>query len=141
MSGALRRMTDPLGSLEELDVLLVEDDVDVRETITWMLEQAGARVTGCGDGPQALCALQTAVPHVLVMDIRLPGPSGFSVMRTIRHLDDEAARAVPALALSGSIEAFGVEHIVNAGFTEYLSKPVSLERLVRTVGRLAGRGT
>jgi CheY-like chemotaxis protein len=73
------------------------------------------------------------------MDINLPGPSGLSVMRTIRHLDDAAACAVPALALSGSTEAFRGQSVVDAGFTEYLSKPVSLERLVRTVGRLAGR--
>ena len=134
-------MTDPPRLLEGLHVLLVDDDLDLRETVTWMLEDAGARITGCGDGAEALEAFRSAVPDVLVMDINLPGPSGFSVMRTIRQLDDPAARAVPALAMSGSVEKFGVERIVDAGFTECLSKPVSLESLVRTVGRVAGRAT
>jgi CheY-like chemotaxis protein len=132
-------ITAPVEPLDGLHVVLVDDDLDLRQTVTWMLEHAGARVTGCGDGAEALEALRSAVPDVLVMDINLPGPSGLSVMRTIRHLTDPAARAVPALALSGSTEASGVERTVDAGFTEYLSKPVTLERLVRTVGRLAGR--
>ena len=132
-------MTEPRRPLDGLHVLLVDDDVDVRQTVTWMLEHAGARVTDCGDGVEALEALRSAVPDVLVMDLNLPGPSGFDVVSTIRHCGDAAARAVPALALSGSIEKFGVERIEEAGFTEWLRKPVSLDRLVRTVGRLAGR--
>jgi CheY-like chemotaxis protein len=135
-------MTDPPRSLAGLHVLLVDDDVLVRDMVTTMLEHAGARVTGCGNGSQALDALHTAVPDVLVMDINLPGPSGFSVMRTIRHLDDPVARAVPALALSGAIKQFGSELVLEAGFTECLNKPVSsMDLLVRTVRRLARRET
>jgi CheY-like chemotaxis protein len=128
----------PLGGLH---VLVVDDDPDIRDVLTLMFELAGARVTGCGDGFQALDALQADVPDVLVMDINLPGPDGFNVMNRIRQLHDPAARAVPAIALSGSIEEFGVDRIVDAGFTEWFGKPGSGEQLVEAVARLAGRAT
>jgi two-component system CheB/CheR fusion protein len=134
-------MTDPAGSLAGLHVLLVDHDVRMRDMLTIVLEQAGARVTACANGAEVLDALRSAVPDVLVMDIKLPGPDGFSIVRTIRHLDDPWARAVAAVALTGYGEQFEVEQIVEAGFSECLNKPVSVDLLVRTVARLAGRVT
>ena len=134
-------ITDRSLPLSGLHVLLVDDDMRVRDMVTLMLEHAGARVTGCANGPQALDALRVAVPDVVVMDINLPGPSGLSVIRAIRRLDDPGARAVPAIAVSGYGEQFGLEHITEAGFTECLSKPSPLDRFVRTVARVAGRAT
>jgi CheY-like chemotaxis protein len=118
----------PPRSLAELRVLLVDDDVRMRDMLTTMLEQAGARVTACANGPEALDALQRAVPDVVVMDINLPGPSGFSVMRTIHRLDDPAARAVPAIALSGYGDELGLTSMLDAGFTDFLAKPVRMDR-------------
>jgi CheY-like chemotaxis protein len=129
----------PLQPLAGLHVLVVDDDLGVRNVVTSTFELAGARVSGCGNGVQALDAVETDMPDVLVMDINLPGPNGFTVMRMIRHLDDPAAHAMPAIALSGSFEDFGVERMLYAGFNEWFRKPLSLERLVRAVGRLAGR--
>jgi two-component system CheB/CheR fusion protein len=125
--------------LAGLHVLVVDDDMHVRDMVTMMLEHAGARVTGCANGPQALDALRAALPDVMVMDINLPGPSGLSVMRTIRRLDDVGARAVPAIAVSGYGEQFGLDVIKEAGFTECLSKPVALGDFVGAVARVAGR--
>ena len=132
-------MNDRPRPLAGLHVLLVDDDIHVRDMVTMMLEHAGAQVTGCANGPQALEALRVSVPDVIVMDINLPGPSGLSVIRTIRRLDDPVARAVPAIAVSGYGEQFGLEHITEAGFTECLSKPVPLDQFVRTVARVVGR--
>jgi CheY-like chemotaxis protein len=120
-------------------VVLVDDDVDLRDVVTMMLEQAGALVTGCGDGAEALEALRFSVPNVVVMDINLPGPSGFSVMRTIRRLDDPAARAVPAIAISGYADQLGLEPMLEAGFNDFLAKPIQMNRLLRAVGRATGR--
>src|SRR6185436_9998112 len=101
-----------------LHVMLVDDDMHVRDIVTLMLEHAGARVTGGANGTQALDAIRLAVPDVVVMDINLPGPSGLSVIRTIRRLDEPGARAVPALAVSGYGEQFGLVFIKEAGSTE-----------------------
>lgn len=135
---ALSTATPPR-RLDGLHVLIVDDDVDVRDVLSLAFELAGARVTACQDGLQALDAFETDMPDVLLMDINLPGPNGFSVMRMMRQLHDPATRAVPAIALSGSIEDFGVERMVYAGFNEWFSKPVALDRLVAAVARLAGR--
>jgi CheY-like chemotaxis protein len=125
--------------LAGLHVLVVDDDMHVRDMVTMMLEHAGARVTGCANGPQALDALRAAVPDVMVIDINLPGPSGLSVMRAIRRLDDACARAIPAIAVSGYGEQFGLDVIKDAGFTECLGKPVGLGDFVRAVARVVGR--
>jgi CheY-like chemotaxis protein len=124
--------------LTGLHVLLVEDDETVREMMTLALEYGGARVSECADGAQALEALRSAVPDVIVMDLTLPGANGLSIIRTIRQLEDPDAPAVPAVAVSGNIDHFGVEEIIAAGFTEYLRKPVGIDRLVQVVARLAG---
>jgi CheY-like chemotaxis protein len=130
---------EPPRPLEGLRVLFVDDDVRMRDMITTMLEQAGARVTGCANGAEALDALQQGVPDVVVMDINLPGPSGFSVMRKIRHLDDPAARVVPAIALSGYGDELGLTPMLDAGFTDYLGKPIRMDRFLRAVERAAKR--
>ncbi len=127
--------------LTGVHVLVVDDDADFRDVVSLMFESAGARVTGLGDGPQTVEALQTIVPDVLVMDINLPSQNGLSVMSMIRHHRNQAARAVPAIALSGAVEDLGVRRLAEAGFTEWLSKRGSLDGLVQAVTRLAGRTT
>jgi CheY-like chemotaxis protein len=127
--------------LSGVHVLVVDDDVDFRDVVTLMLESAGAHVTARGDGAQALDALRTIVPDVLVMDINLPGPDGLSVMSMIRQHRDPGARAVPAIALSGAIKDLGVARLIQAGFTDWLSKRGSLEGLIQAVTRLAGGAT
>jgi CheY-like chemotaxis protein len=129
----------PPRPLDGLHVLIVDDDGDVRDVLSLAFELEGARVTACQDGLQALDAFEADTPDVLLMDINLPGPNGFTVMRMMRELHDPDSRSVPAIALSGSIESFGVERMVYAGFNEWFSKPVGLERLVAAVGRLARR--
>jgi CheY-like chemotaxis protein len=134
-------MTDPPRSLATLHVLLVEDDERVRDMGASMVEHAGARVTGSGNGSQALDALQQAVPDVVVTDINMPGASGLSVMRTIRRLDDPRARTVPAIGISGYGDQLRLASISDAGFNGFLGKPVRMEHYVRAVGRAAGRVT
>jgi two-component system CheB/CheR fusion protein len=132
-------MTDAPRSLAGLYVLLVDDDERMRDMLTMMLEHAGARVRACAKGPEALDALRLAVPDVVVMDINLPGPSGLSVIRTIRHLDDPAARAVPALALSGYGDQLEHTPISDAGFNDFLGKPFRMDRFVGAVEQVARR--
>ena len=71
--------------------------------------------------------------------INLPGPSGFSVMRTIRRLEDPAARAVPAIALSGYGDQLGLTPMLEAGFNDFLGKPVRMDRFLRAVRGVANR--
>lgn len=130
-------MTDPARPLAGLSVVVVEDDPRLREMVTIELEYAGARVRSCVNGLQALESLQVGVPDVLVMDLNLPGAAvSPSAGRSGASTSRPPARCRPSLfpAPSGNSELSRSK----AGFTEYLSKPVSLERLVRTVGRLVG---
>jgi CheY-like chemotaxis protein len=79
------------------------------------------------------------VPDIIVMDINMPGPSGLSVMRTIRGLNDPRARTVPTIAISGSGDQLGLNFIIDAGFNDFLGKPFHMERFLHAVGRVAGR--
>jgi CheY-like chemotaxis protein len=90
----------PAPSLEGVSVLVVDDDTDARHLITTLLEERGARVRAVGSADEALAALESDRPDVLVSDIEMPGQDGYSLMRTIRALPPERGGRVPAAALT-----------------------------------------
>ena len=72
--------------LDETHVLVVDDDPDVRELILLALESEGARTTIGEDGNQAITALRTEIPDLVVLDMMLPHRSGFLVLEEIQKL-------------------------------------------------------
>ncbi len=85
--------------LRKVRVLLVDDDADRRELYAIALEQAGAEVRAVSDGDEALLALRTWVPSVVVSDLMLAGMDGFAMARRLRTM--HAADRVPAIAVTG----------------------------------------
>ena len=73
-----------------MKVLVADDDADLRELIAFTLSQAGYLVVKAGDGPAALQHFEAESPDLVVLDINMPGLSGFQVCEAIRH---ELARA------------------------------------------------
>jgi CheY-like chemotaxis protein len=79
-------------------VLVVDDDTDARTIIRAVLEYCGALVTAAASAREAIRILGYLVPDVLVIDVGLPGRSGFWLLREIRKLPARRGGAVPALA-------------------------------------------
>jgi len=112
-------------------VLLVEDDDPVARVLRRFLEGEGFRVRRASDGAEALTMIREEPPDLLVLDILLPGPSGFEVLREMRG--DPTLQDVPVLILSAVREEEAVVKGFRLGVDEYLSKPVKREDFLARV--------
>jgi DNA-binding response OmpR family regulator len=120
------------------DVLVVEDEPDIRSLIVHHLERDGFRCRTAATGPDALGAVRTAVPDLVVLDLMLPGMDGLEVCRRLRA----SASTLPIIMLTAKADE--VDRIVGLelGADDYLVKPFSPKELVarvRAVLRRAGR--
>jgi len=121
-------------SLQGITVLLVDDDPDDLALVGTLLSKAGADVTAVSKVEDALRALQSGPPRVVVSDLMIPGHDGFTLIRRIRRTEDGGGH-LPALAISGYDNADQRRYALEEGFDEYLPKPVH-EHIVTTVARM-----
>jgi phosphate regulon transcriptional regulator PhoB len=110
------------------DVLVVEDEPDIRGLIVHHLERDGFRCRTVGTGADALAAVRTAVPDLVVLDVMLPGMDGLEVCRRLRA--DARAAAVPIIMLTAKADE--VDRVVGLelGADDYVIKPFSPKELV-----------
>lgn len=123
-------------SLQAVRVLVVDDETDTRELLTFILEQAGAKVTAVPSAAAALAALLETIPDVLLSDIGMAEMNGYSLMRQIRSLRPEQSGHIPAIALTAYAGEYNQRQAIVAGFQQHLSKPVEPEALVKAIAQL-----
>lgn len=110
-------------------ILVVEDDVDIRNLVEVRLRRQGHRVVSVGSGEEALQLLaERGAPDVVVLDVQLPGMDGLELLGVLRQDHGH----VPAVFLSGRVQERDVEAGRALGAT-YLTKPVVLSALVAAV--------
>ena len=128
---------------ESVRIVLVEDNVDIRETLTELLVLDGYWVEGAADGPQGLTRILSEVPNVALIDVGLPGFDGYEVARRARsHLGDTPV----LIAMTGYGQPDDRARAFEAGFDNHVVKPVSVEELSAAIERMrskkiAGKGT
>lgn len=120
-------------------ILLVEDDDDSREMLRVIFEQNDMEITGVSSVAEALEAIQTIKPDVLISDIGLPNEDGYDLIGKIRQLPPEQGGATPAIALTGYVSLQDRNHAVRVGYQEHLPKPVDIDKLFELVVELANR--
>lgn len=123
-------------SLDGLRVLVVDDEADIREFITVVLESYGVSVEAVASAAAALEALEQFRPDVLVSDIRMPGGSGYDLIRQIRDLEAEQGRHIPAAAITAYLDEER-EKSLNAGYEAHLYKLAQPSEWVEMVAQLA----
>lgn len=127
-------------ALDRVQVLLVDDNDDVREAIADLLGLAGAQVTQLSDGTAALALLEqpgaAARFDVILMDVRMPDPDGLVVTRHLRA----AGLTTPIVALTADAAPEHRAECEAAGCTDYLNKPAELPELVAAIARASARG-
>lgn len=118
-------------------ILVVEDEQHLAFGIKYNLEAEGFEVTVAGDGPAALVACETAEAPVdlIVLDIMLPGMSGYAVCEKLRQAGNE----VPILMLSARTLSEDRTRGFDAGADQYLMKPFDLDELLARVNNLLAR--
>jgi PAS domain S-box-containing protein len=122
--------------LSELKILVVDDDVDSREFVTFALEECGAVVTAVASVGEALAALALEQPDLLVSDIGMPEKDGYMLMREIRAMPPEQGGQIPAIALTAYAGESDCKQAVSAGFQRHLAKPVEPVELITMVATL-----
>ena len=119
-------------------VLVVDDDVDIRETVAGILEDEGYKVAGAKDGEEALAYLRSPgvpKPQLILLDLMMPVMSG-PEFRAAQDADP-TLRAIPVVIVSASADA--PKHAKALKVAGVVQKPLSLDILLSTVERCAGR--
>ncbi|MBD3882023.1 response regulator [Phormidium tenue FACHB-886] len=122
--------------LSGVQVLLVEDDPDSREFLTFVLEQSGALVTAADSAIEALELLTHSTPDVLLSDIAMPAVDGYELIRQIRSLAANTNKQVPAIALTAYARETDQQQALKAGFQHHLCKPVEPAKLIQAIDYL-----
>ena len=116
-------------------ILLIEDEGNIREAIGFILSRAGWEVQGHGNGATAIEAVTRTKPDMVILDIMLPGLSGFEILRALR--DGAETAQLHVLMLTAKGQASDQEAAFEMGADAYLTKPFSNADLLATVARLA----
>lgn len=126
-------------SLEGLQILVVDDQVDVLVTLQFMLEGYGAEVLTVTTAREAIAALSDNPNRydVLISDIGLPEEDGYSLIRQVRSLSADAGGQIPAIALTGYTSEAERQRVIEAGFQIHIAKPFNPVQLAAIVTDLA----
>ncbi len=115
------------------NILVVEDNPDLRDLLRQTLEQAGYAVATASNGLEALASARSAVPDLLLLDLVLPELNGFSVCEILRR-ERETAH-LPIIVLTGLTSEFSRLAGLESGATDYLVKPFLPDQLVKKIKR------
>jgi CheY-like chemotaxis protein len=133
----------PAPSLEGIEVLLIDDQREARESLAALLRHAGARVHVASSGIEALEHLRNRTEpgrEVIVCDIAMPGEDGFATLKRIREWEEAAAAPrSPAIALSAYAQREDRIEAIAHGFQTHIAKPVAPAELIAVVAS-ADRG-
>ena len=121
--------------MSHVRILLVDDEPAIVETVRAYLEAEGYAVQTASDGPGALTLARDFHPHVIVLDLMLPGLDGFEVLRRLRQASD-----VYVLLLSAKTHETDKVVGLTMGADDYVTKPFSPRELVARVKALLRRG-
>ncbi|MBM3772319.1 MAG: response regulator [Acidimicrobiia bacterium] len=122
------------GRLHGRLVLVVDDEADARELMSWALQEAGADVVVAADGVEALGLLSADRPDVVLTDVHMPRMDGFGLPGAMR--DRLVGTAPPAIAISARAASDDARRATDAGFAAHLTKPVDLNLLLDTIDRV-----
>ncbi len=107
-------------------ILVVEDDLDIREVMRMVLEASGYGVLEASDGAEALVAVRAHAPGLILLDLMMPGMDGIQFREA--QLQDEAIASIPVVIVSGG---GGVpEKAAQLGAAGYLIKPTDMRRML-----------
>jgi len=119
-------------------ILIVEDDEDIQQLVSFNLLKAGFHVTCANDGEEGLAQLAEHSFDCLVLDLMLPGMSGYEVCRTIR--ENEEKSKIPIVMLTAKGEENDIVTGLESGGDDYITKPFSPKVLVARIKSVLRRG-
>jgi class 3 adenylate cyclase len=115
-------------------VLVVDDDPDMVAYLALMLKREGMGVETAGSGEAALMHVMTSPPDLVLLDVMMPGMSGFDVCRQLKG--DESTALIPIVLVTALEDSESRVRGIEAGADDFLSKPVRREELIARVKTL-----
>jgi DNA-binding response OmpR family regulator len=116
------------------NILVAEDERDIRELITFTLMFAGHKITQAANGEEAVQLAQEIKPDLILTDVRMPKMTGYEVCKTLRGMAAHANTPIVILSAKGQDEE--VELGKDAGATDYIMKPFAPDKLQQRVAEI-----
>jgi len=130
------------GKLQNLWILVVDDEADALDMVSFLLRMNGARVTTAKSAVEILEILKgineyQKRPNVLISDIGMPNENGYALIEKIRALPAENGGRIPAIALTAYNRPEDRQDALEAGFQIHIGKPFEPENLVTAITEVA----
>ncbi|MGI8500078.1 MAG: ATP-binding protein [Hassallia sp.] len=126
-------------NLEGIKILIVDDDVDSRDFITFVLQQEKAEVIAVSSALEALQILAKSKLDVLLSDIGMPEMDGYMLIRQVRKWLPEQGGEIPAIALTAYAGEYDRQQAISAGFSYHVPKPAEPAQLIAAVTKLTNK--
>jgi DNA-binding response OmpR family regulator len=131
----------PTGSLTHPRILLADDDKDFLKALGLILKNSGFEVTSVTSGDHAILAHEVSLVarkpfDILVLDLRMPGASGWEVLRHVREHTPDGDEPPRVLLMTGFTVALDLNRVKTAGADGILIKPFVLTALVKEIRRI-----
>ena len=122
-------------------ILVVDDDPDMRDAITIILESRGYQIVTAQDGVEALANLKAEKPDLMMLDLLMPKMDGFAVMKELQDVRWAKYREIPILILSSvreeaSRRRYELETALTLEVDDYVEKPIAPDVLLERVEKL-----
>ncbi len=122
---------------EKEKILVVEDEQDILELLTFNLTREGYEVTGISNGEQALRDIPRLQPHLVLLDLMLPDVDGLEICRILRS--SQATAKIPIIMITAKGEPSDVVLGLQTGADDYLAKPFDKKVLLARIHALLRR--
>ncbi len=125
-------------------ILVVDDDPDILDALTMILESRGYQVVTARDGIEALANLKAEMPNLMILDLLMPKMDGFAVCKELQDPRWSKYRGIPILILTSvreeaSRRRYELETGLELNVDDYVEKPISPDILLERVERLVKR--
>ena len=117
--------------MTDATILYIEDNADNRTLIRRILTAEGYVVIEAGSAPEALQAITTARPNLILMDINMPEVDGYTLTSRIREM--QGFESIPIVALTANVMRGDREKVFKAGCDGYIEKPIDVDRFIDQV--------
>jgi DNA-binding response OmpR family regulator len=119
-------------------ILAVDDELDIVLIVKTALQSAGYEVETANNGADALALAKSSQPDLILLDVMMPGMTGFEVLRKLKECDDTAR--IPVIMLTGVSERSKIVEAIGAGTSYYLIKPFDFDDLIDKVAKALEEG-
>lgn len=117
--------------MEEKVILVIEDEEDIQELLTYNLTSNGYAVDCVSSGEEALQIINTKLPDLILLDLMLPGIDGLTVCKQLKA--DDRTKSIPIVILSAKGEEVDIVVGLELGADDYIAKPFSVKVLIARV--------